>query len=70
MNTTWHDAPEWANYKATDADGQAFWYEKQPKLGGRQWDNTILTPVGKVEKVTPVKPIKWQLSLEARPGTE
>lgn len=66
MNTNWEEAPVWANYKATDADGQTYWYEKEPRLGGRQWDNTQIVPIGKVEKVVPKPGIRWQDTLVSR----
>jgi muconolactone delta-isomerase len=66
MITEWERAPEWANYKATDADGQTYWYEKEPRLGGCQWDNTQITPIGRIEKVIPKPGIKWQDTLEYR----
>lgn len=28
----WKDAPEWAQWLARDADGEWYWYEKQPIL--------------------------------------
>jgi hypothetical protein len=31
------DAPEWANYMATDGDGQVAWYEHKPYEGNDVW---------------------------------
>ena len=33
----WTHAPPWAHWWATDADGEAFWYECRPRLGARMW---------------------------------
>jgi hypothetical protein len=27
----WDEAPEWANYAATDWDGQMYWFANEPK---------------------------------------
>lgn len=38
----WKSAPEWANWRAMDADGQVFWYEQKPEksLQRSVWDPT------------------------------
>lgn len=33
----WADAPEWAQWWAMDANGDGYWYESQPELGGLIW---------------------------------
>lgn len=33
----WSKAPEWANYWAADADGEAFWYDTRPSLEDTIW---------------------------------
>lgn len=63
MGTEWERAPEWANYRATDADGQTYWYEGEPELNGRHWENNDF---GKVEKVILKPGINWQDTLECR----
>ena len=30
----WNEAPEWANYAATDANEESFWFEKRPSYDG------------------------------------
>lgn len=35
--TYWVNAPEWANYVATDEDGNMYWYEKEPYLRKYDW---------------------------------
>ena len=66
----WAEAPEWAEYAATDRDGEAVWYERQPRLnqkigwwhvsyGGRQQSVSSEWPVPGVED--------YKTSLEARP---
>jgi hypothetical protein len=66
MSTNWDDAPEWAKFKATDADGQSFWYEHAPELGHRQWNNAQQC-ISRVDKVKPPISIDWLDSLEERP---
>lgn len=33
----WSQAPDWANWWAVDADGDAFWYESEPRQGKDHW---------------------------------
>lgn len=58
MKINW---PEWANYRAMDADGRMFYFECEPKAFARLWDTTI----GKCEAVDSVT--DWRDSLEERP---
>lgn len=32
MKPYWKDAPEWAQWLASDFDGQWYWYQNQPSL--------------------------------------
>jgi hypothetical protein len=36
----WYGAPEWAKYKAQDADGNWYWYSHRPRQGGFMWEKT------------------------------
>jgi hypothetical protein len=59
----WAAAPEWANYAAQDADGEWYWYEKEPFRTGNLWgyqDNTRYCPVVPRNK-------NWQTTLQKRP---
>jgi len=64
MSTIWDNAPEWAQFIATDADGQEYWYEHEPTLSGRHWIKRFIT--GQVARVRP-KMYNWQCSLKERP---
>jgi hypothetical protein len=33
----WADAPEWAKYKAQDANGSWYWFSDEPDMESRQW---------------------------------
>lgn len=37
MKPDWKDAPEWANYRAMDSNGEWFWYECPPRSGSKTW---------------------------------
>ena len=37
MRPEWKDAPEWANYRAMDSNGEWFWYECSPEGGLEVW---------------------------------
>ena len=37
MKPDWKDAPEWANYRAMDSNGEWFWYESPPGIGLKCW---------------------------------
>ena len=36
----WEEAPEWANWAATDFDGMRFWYQSEPFVGDVKWNNS------------------------------
>lgn len=37
INYPWSKAPHWAQWAATDSDGNFFWYEQEPFLAIREW---------------------------------
>jgi uncharacterized iron-regulated membrane protein len=37
MTPDWKDAPEWANYRARDADGSWYWFEFEPYRSSNCW---------------------------------
>jgi len=71
----WDEAPEWAQYWAMDSDGDAFWYEKSPRIdepdgvwtpfidtfgwGLTEYANEFAPTYG-------VSPENWKQSLSAR----
>ena len=65
----WNDAPEWANYAATDKDGRAHWFEDRPSYYGEEWLNSTGN-TGRMEfyKAFPVVPTLSCDSLERRPN--
>jgi hypothetical protein len=67
MSTSWDNAPEWANFKATDENGQEFWYEKEPLVGRREWELNSQQVIGKVAVVKTFSTVNWFDSLEKRP---
>ena len=62
--TDWSNAPEWANWKATDKDGKAYWYqcEPYPYTKNAAW----LSNEGKYT-LAPSPNYDWDRSLEHRP---
>ena len=64
----WNDAPEWANYAATDKNGKAYWFEDKPSYD-KEWVNSIYS-AARLEfyKTFPIVPCLSRDSLERRPG--
>ncbi len=62
----WSNAPEWANYWAFDADGQAFWFEEEPNV---RYDMYLPSEgYHESDKVVGVDTeYTWIKSLQARP---
>lgn len=59
---SWDDAPEWANYYATDNDGFSYWYARKPHLVSLAW----AVEKGLICRNLPV--IKsWKDPLQSRP---
>lgn len=59
----WHDAPEWAQWAATDANGSRCRYEFEPYLLGSCW----AVSRGRSELIGPSPGDNWTDSLERRP---
>lgn len=59
----WSTAPEWANWRAADADGVVWYYGKKPSLGPLVWfwEDCRIDRIGEFEIED------WQNSLEQRP---
>lgn len=66
INYPWEDAPDWAEYAATDENWQSFWYEGKPKLMYTIWAVSFgyfnLIYSGNLKKTK-----NWKLSLQKRP---
>lgn len=61
----WEDAPSWANYIATDWNGQKHWFEKEPyKHKSGCWFNQEGT---KYQKINYSNGDDWDFSLQCRP---
>ena len=59
----WSDAPEWANYKATDRDDSGWWYEHKPILSDYYW----VESTGRFLRVVPLIICEnWEDTLEKR----
>lgn len=61
----WKDAPEWANWRAVDANGDLFYYEKEPFHGNDEWYVRVVE--SKSEFAGTFDVVDWQNSLECRP---
>jgi hypothetical protein len=63
----WHLAPDWAMWAATDEDGEAEWYEKEPEQSWTFWAvrRSKLESIGYFPELR----ADWQNSLEKRPST-
>ncbi len=63
----WSKAPEWANWAATDRDGQASWYANRPEMGSNKtvWVSATWEPDH--AWYTGDDCTDWLDSLEARP---
>lgn len=62
MKPDWKDAPEWAKFLAQDSNGDWYWYEFEPELSSRTWQDFS----GHM-KLAKRNENDWQKSLEARP---
>ena len=61
----WEDAPSWAEYIATDWNGQKHWFEKEPyKHNSGCWFNQEGT---KYQKINYSNGDKWDISFQQRP---
>lgn len=63
MKPDWNDAPEWAEWLAMDADGQYWWFEKEPKFEDEEWNTNQYEYRGEMERVRTLEP-----HLEQRPS--
>ena len=60
--------PDWAQYAAADADGEAYWYSSKPETVEGGWIGDPCSPVIMVDgKVNAFDPTDWQHSLIERP---
>lgn len=62
MKPDWKDAPEWANYRAMDANRAWYWHEYEPFLVGSFWRSLT----GRYKHCNN-KPEYWWETKEARP---
>jgi hypothetical protein len=61
MIPEWKDAPEWANYRAMDSNGEWFWYECSPRGGFKSW------LVSEGDRTYAGREPYWRGTKEARP---
>lgn len=64
----WHEAPEWAEFGATDEDGESIWFEKEPTRMDSYWHENFCRKIKFATKYYR-KCDYWRESLEKRPGT-
>ena len=64
MRPSWNDAPEWANWLAMDADGEWYWFEREPEIEGDGWDQDKGMSENRHELASVDS---WTRSLERRP---
>jgi hypothetical protein len=63
MKPDWNDAPEWANYVAMDADGEWYWFAKEPLRDALDWQPSG----GQCELANTVADVYWIYTKESRP---
>ena len=64
--TNWSDAPDWANYKVTDLNGDIWWFEQEPTPGKEEWLNPKeFAETGRVQLAE--NGSNWKDTLETRP---
>jgi len=65
----WSQAPEWANWAATNEDGEVWWHERKPEILERDdylwFDKKRCELAGESIKL---RSVPWDQSLEQRPG--
>lgn len=68
INYPWDEAPTWAQYAATDENGDAYWYENKPILrySATMWGGVL---DGRNCFITNYHSVKfhWKESLQKRP---
>jgi len=62
MKPDWKDAPPWAQWLAMDADGEWYWYEKEP---GKRI--SMFGSCGGLIEHASIDAINWRETLEQRP---
>ena len=66
----WSQAPEWANWAATDKDGSVYWFKVKPELGlGRYYDSwwTNKRWERAIRSTALHRSVPWDQSIEQRP---
>jgi uncharacterized small protein (DUF1192 family) len=63
----WATAPDWAKYKAMDADGTWNWYSGHPFISGSKWLPCLIEDKHKLIPNHPPSDKPWDETLEARP---
>lgn len=64
MRNTWEGAPDWAQWKAIDDDGQEWWFEERPQLVEITQGNCWVSVNGRKE----LRRFDGRNSLEERPS--
>lgn len=70
LQPDWSEAPSWASWWAVDADGEAFWYEKQPKAHPYNWSWWYKADVGEIQAcpaILSLGSLDWRESARERP---
>lgn len=65
MKPQWSDAPEWAKWLAMDANGEWWWFQRQP-VTASEW-RMERSPDGQLSEATPQPDPNWRDTLEPRP---
>lgn len=66
----WHEAPEWAQRAATDANGRAYWYAEMPRRERNMWMRVVASEcllIGE-DDFERAECHNWHNSLRARPA--
>lgn len=65
INPDWEKAPDWAMWWAVNANGQAFWHEKQPTIFAIMWEATWTAKYDRMVEI-PVG-MDWRIVIFQRP---
>lgn len=65
----WSDAPDWAQWAATDKNGRAFWYKYRPDVSVQEepWIYTSMYKIIEENHHAVLRCVDWKDSLEQRP---
>jgi hypothetical protein len=63
----WDNAPYWANYAATDLNGEQWWFEFKPSKGETIWVQPPKGRCSRLQRKASNANFFWEYSLDKRP---